>query len=289
MTGTKPAKSPAPKRASGKTAATAAAGAASVETEQITTLKDFSLFIEDKLPLTDAPWWYRGQSKASYPLIPSLYRHPTITAPQAVIELESKVLTRFKERSIPFAPRTFATDLETLFYMQHFGIPTRLLDWSENPYVGLYFALSGALAGPSEAAVWIVNPAKWNRKVLYDLGFAGNVISTDEEQYLKGHRPGEKYDHMRMSPLCIYGTHNSARIVAQRGVFVLFGKDNKPMETTCISDAYPAKALLKIVIPAANVTSMFDRLLTIGFTDSVVFPDMQGLALELKRFFNFKV
>ncbi|MCB5383968.1 FRG domain-containing protein [Blautia glucerasea] len=53
-----------------------------------------------------------------------------------------------------------------LTMMQHYGLPTRLLDWSESPLVALYFALSEK-KDDIDAAVWIMNPMKLNKKVGY--------------------------------------------------------------------------------------------------------------------------
>lgn len=58
--------------------------------------------------------------------------------------MEFDILNRFKHRSIPFQQRPLNTDWEYLFFMQHFGVPTRLLDWSENSHVALYFAIAAA-------------------------------------------------------------------------------------------------------------------------------------------------
>lgn len=51
-----------------------------------------------------------------------------------------------------------------LTLMQHYGLPTRLLDWSESPLVALYFALSSDEDAKADAAVWVLNPMKLNKK-----------------------------------------------------------------------------------------------------------------------------
>lgn len=48
-------------------------------------------------------------------------------------------MIRFRQRSIPFSDRSLQDDWEALFFMQHYRVPTRLLDWSENPFISFHF------------------------------------------------------------------------------------------------------------------------------------------------------
>ena len=90
-------------------------------------------------------------------------------------------------------------------------------------------------------------------------------------------------------PIAVYGAHNSQRIVAQRGVFVCFGKDTRPMETTYEQETFPADCLMKIAIKKGNLPHMYEALRRHGLTDSVAFPDLDGLAREIKREYAFEV
>jgi hypothetical protein len=87
----------------------------------------------------------------------------------------------------------------------------------------------------------------------------------------------------------MYGLHNSPRIVAQRGVFTIFGKETQPMEAVFVANDYPDDALVKFEFPPDKIRELRDSLFAIGITDSVVYPDLAGLAVELKRYFGFRV
>ena len=91
---------------------------------------------------------------------------------------------------------------------------------------------------------------------------------------------------MKEKPIAIYGTHNSNRIVAQRGVFTIFGKGTNPMNKVLDEDN---NCLSKIVLPKDKIESILSSLISIGITDSVVFPDLDGLSKELKRFHGFDI
>ena len=60
------------------------------------------------------------------------------------MEKESEIIDRFKERCIPHLDLQLVMDWEYLFLMQHHGVLTSLLDWSENPFFALYFAIESA-------------------------------------------------------------------------------------------------------------------------------------------------
>lgn len=264
---------------------------------RLTTLKEFTDFVEQFL-LTcgdDSPW-YRGCGRSSYKLIPSLYRHPTINDINQLLDLESQILVRFKQRSVPYLDRLPSGDWDYLFLMQHNGIPTRLLDWTENPYIALYFALTAAsftidqgnYRYAEDVAIWVLNPTIWNRHSLLHMTFKGGILSPSDK-LTDGYAPTTLSEHMKNDPIAIYGTHNSPRIVAQRGVFTIFGKTREPMEDTYLRLQFPQDSLVKLVIPAMNIQGMLKSTISVGFTDSVVFPDLDGLAKETKRFFGYTV
>lgn len=266
---------------------------------QIKTLKAFSSAIENKIQSSfDNTLWFRGCGNSSYKLSPSIHRHPEISDPKEIIILEQKIINRFKQRSIPFLNRDLNLDnkWEVLFYMQHFGTPTRLLDWSESPYIALYFAATCAnykrngkkIEYQDDIAIWFLDPIKWNRKILEDVGFSEGIISY-ESKLIDSFEPFTDYNLMREKPIAIYGTHNSGRIVAQRGVFTIFGKGIKPMEVLFEEDNFPADALIKIIIPKDKINGILNSLISIGVTDSVVFPDLDGLSKEVKRFYKFDI
>lgn len=205
-------------------------------------------------------------------------------------------MTRFRQRSVPYHNRSLTDDWEALFFMQHYGVPTRLLDWTENPLIALHFALmdatrkqtkSGALRFQDDAAIWMLDPVVWNRHALRHVRFGGGVLTPDDED-IKGYRPTPKFAGMNTQPVGLYGAHNSARIVAQQGVFTIFGRDATPMERVFSGDSFPANCLTKIIVGRSAVPALRRSLLNQGTTESVVFPDLEGLAREIKRIFGFE-
>lgn len=231
--------------------------------------------------------WYRGISDASYKLSPTLFRHPEKTEISAIARLEAEVTTRFVQRSVPFLSRTLTDDWDKLFLMQHFGVPTRLLDWTENPFIGAYFALTGIpKRANADAVIWMCNPASWNRGVLHHVSYDGGVLdeSSDKIRYF---RPTTNLEEMPNYAVMIYGTYNSARIVAQRGGFALFGKGLKPLEDSYVDGNFQDGILKKIVIGRDLVPELKNSLLRKGITESVVFPDLEGLSKEIRRMFGF--
>lgn len=245
--------------------------------------------------------WFRGCGNTNHSLLPSLYRHRAKRTAQEFEELERKLMTRFRQRSMPLVNRPLNEDWDTLFFMQHYGIPTRLLDWTENPFIAFYFAVTSGefsvrhlkkaqtikLNFMSDATIWILDPVMWTNHALSSGKFQLGVL-TPGDTTLKRYNPLAKFDAMGENPVALYGAHNSPRIVAQRGVFTIFGHKIESMEKIYDSGKFPRLGLRKLVLDKRVLPAMRRSILNHGFTESVVFPDLEGLAKEMKREFGFE-
>ena len=235
--------------------------------------------------------WYRGTGDAKFELTPTLGRRHKPTSPVMLNQIEKGISSTFAQRSPPFVERELTGEWRTLFFMQHYGIPTRLLDWSESPFVALYFALSsvkrGARGQPfNDVAFWMCDPVEWNRAALSHISYSGGILDEGCEE-IKAYSPNMELEQRATVPVMIYGTHNSPRIVAQRGVFALFGKGGKSMQEIFRDGDFANSSLQKAVIPKVNIDNLLGSLFKNGFSDSTIFPDLFGLSLEIRRKFGY--
>ncbi|MDV8008962.1 FRG domain-containing protein [Rhodococcus sp. IEGM 1318] len=234
--------------------------------------------------------WFRGIKSTEYTLISTLYRKTAIDGTplgiEKILDIEEWLLERFRERSGPFrAGPQPADSIELLFEMQHYGAPTRLLDWSENALVSLWFAVTGK--SDNDSAVWILDPSKWNDLAFSQNNHVKNVLSPLSQE-VNAMQPwnSARNDRLSNAPICIYGTHNNRRIVSQRGTFTLSGRSTEPMEEfikTLVHDnpQLEEEILSKITIPHSSRNKIKQELYHLGFTHSMIFPDLVGLASEL--------
>lgn len=104
--------------------------------------------------------WFRGHERSYYELTPTILRESIGRTRRYVDEMS--LVRHFKALNPAAAPEQ-ATDFDWLVTMQHFLAPTRLLDWTENLLVALYFAVRNAeLDGREDAALWMLNARRLN-------------------------------------------------------------------------------------------------------------------------------
>jgi hypothetical protein len=231
--------------------------------------------------------WYRGVRNSAYELSPSLYRHPKKKSAEELLSLEQKVTTRFGQRALPYLNRRLTDVWDSLFLMQHYGVPTRLLDWTENPLVSAYFALEDIKEHrTASAAIWMCDPIKWNKAAFKHISYDGAIFDETDPK-ISNHKPGTDVSGMPETPVMMFGSYNSPRIVAQRGVFSLFGKSTQPMNSYYEASYFPVDVLQKLEIPQDKVESLRDSLFRKGITETVVYPEIFGLAGELRREHGF--
>lgn len=228
----------------------------------------------------DSELWYRGHGSENYLLEPFIHRGKTAADKAAIEKMEQAVYEEFVRRS-PLFDGYKRDPWDLLFLMQHYRAPTRLLDWTASPLVALFFAL---MSGGSEenSVVWCFDPSAWNGVILSDIKEPPHIFTT-EEGLVKQYHPTFSEKSSRNEPLAIQGIMNNPRINAQKGRFVIFGSEPKPLEQYANQYKIKQKIITKIEINKTEKEKILSDLESYGITYSTIFPDLEGLAIEIRR------
>lgn len=217
--------------------------------------------------------WYRGQARAEWSLSPGYMR---LNAPPS----ESTLLMRFKQSAAMLIEKTPSESFDWLFLMQHFGVPTRLLDWSESPLVGLYFAVESiANEGVHDGALWLLHPSDLNKNANIDNRDEKGYIPSFEDEELKGYSVESLAQNRKtqLLPVATIATRNNARIQAQLGVFTIHHHQNIPIEAVGNS-----AHIIKYVIPGGAKALISEQLQLLGFTRFQLFPELASLGAIIR-------
>lgn len=227
--------------------------------------------------------WFRGQSDTSWGLAPRVWRKEYADANEAEIRLE------FESVGTPLIQSLNTPDKwHWYFLMQHYRAPTRLLDWTTNPLVALYFAVCEN--DGVDGAVWVVDPWRWNRahvKYLYGPALAGWQETTpyllDLEEAFDTDR--DENQTRKKWPIAIEPHHIDRRIAAQGSKFILFGTQKDMTLSPAVNrprDKDGKHAILdKIIVTKKDKESLRVQLNEIGISERAMFPDLEGLGRHL--------
>jgi hypothetical protein len=209
--------------------------------------------------------WFRGQGQLRYDLTAGLFRRK-----QYDRNVEHNLIADFTLQGHRFIPKE-ASSWEILSTMQHWGTPTRMLDWTTSLNNALYFALSGNTDNPT---IWMLNPYSLNEKayghrVIYDL------FDKPPYEYEKALR-SDVWPHETPMALAIPWTNE--RIERQAGYFTVQGQDRTPInEVSIVKSTYKA-----IVIHNDLVADLRKYLIKQDVHPFKLFPDLEGLSGTLK-------
>lgn len=215
------------------------------------------------------PFWFRGQAQ-SWALLPKLLRFQNPDEVALRVDFERLGMELLSGARPP------VNHWEWYFLAQHFGLPTRLLDWTESALFALYFAVREHESPDKiqDAVVWMLDP-KWL-----------NSRSGREPEIVV---PGPPFNDWlpenpgtpvkAKSALAIAPPHVARRVAVQRSQFVLFGTD-----PTALSEAerIPKGKLVRIEIAGGAVPQLLDELQLLGIWETTLFPDLEGLSRELE-------
>lgn len=220
----------------------------------------------------NAPTWFRGQGDLRWDLTCSLARN-------GGLEKELPLLRRFKQNAQPLMPSRPENEWQWLFIMQHHGLPTRLLDWTESPLVALFFAL-GDDGAPDDVdgCLWGLSPFDLNRVAIPDEP-SGEVLCLGEDEYLDSYLPKQILRQRQpLKPLAVIAPRNSARIQMQQGVFTVFHRDLDALDKEDANNV-----LWRIVIPRNAKPTLRRELRLLKMNRFTLFPELETAATYAKE------
>ena len=221
------------------------------------------------------PIWYRGQANVAWSLLPSLSRG-------GGIEAEFSLFKRFKQNALPFVQHRPQSEWEWLFVMQHHGLPTRLLDWTESPLVALYFIVSDVDVETRDkaGALWALLPLELNKASKLQPLHQGDIPGFGDDEHLDAYLPSQVSKlGIGLGPLAAIALRNNPRIQVQQGVFTVCHKDIGPLE----GDGTP-QYLWRYVIPADAKDAIKAELDLLNINKLSLFPELANVSEHARRF-----
>ncbi|MBP7262525.1 MAG: FRG domain-containing protein [Bacteroidia bacterium] len=233
--------------------------------------------------------WFRGHSRECGELTPSIYRDPYSSELYQYFrnDVEFQFAEDFKRRA-PSVSTSFPSEnnhLEWLFLMQHHGVPTRLLDWSESILVATFFAVDSD--DDMDGELWTLLPWKLNESH----GFYG-LPSNSKNRILQflaheifHNNPEELREKYNLSeipkvPMAIIPPLMHPRMHSQFSCFTIHPK---PQDGYSIQDIIQDnKYLMRYIIPKELKKIFKSNLASLGISQSSIFPDLDGLAKTIK-------
>lgn len=237
----------------------------------IATLSDFfgvfhSLLEPGKL------FWFRGHPDLTYRLAPSALRYDDLQRRNQALALVSE-MRRFLEMRLPRPPAA-DDDLGWIQVAQHYGLPTRLLDWTQNAAVALFFACSKE--PKVDGLVAVLNPIELN--LAYDPK-CGRIFNAERDGAII--RPYFQLDGRLQArgrkTIAINPNWNTERISLQQGTFSLHGSRSFDL------DSQQASSLFYVPILREYKSSLLNELERVGIGEMFIFPEPEHVCSHLRR------
>lgn len=225
--------------------------------------------------------WYRGLPSFRHKLLPTLHRYGIPVASEA------DLMNRFKQNAHEFLDERPQGEWEWMLLGRHHGLPSRLLDWTENPLVALFFA-SDTLGTKANGVLWCLTPTELN-KIANPTEPSSLVLPMllDEDEPSPGDQFLDVYKTSSVSlarpdipvpPAAVLSIRTNKRIQAQFGVFTIHHSDTTPLEAWG-----DHSHLWRFIIPKESKPSIRKELQRVGISALTLFPELDNVAEEAKR------
>lgn len=260
--------------------------------------------IQNKNPVENS-FLYRGISNKAYRLIPSVFRERNDNIDGKAVSNkiylswtnEKSLLQSFIHEasgvlSIPPSELVHWTE-----YAQHYGVPTRFLDWTSNPLTAMYFACRDRTN--EDGIIWLLHESNYRRFLDENISIPDNKTITEIIETIINGQSTVEY------PVLYSPYYVDARMSAQGSYFMVWGTKEDPLEILLSDEKYkismPAHnnsqllegksqevaILFSFVIPAENKQFLLHELDMIGINEKTLFPGLDGIGRYIERRFRF--
>ena len=224
---------------------------------------------------------FRGQANAEWSLVPSIVRlfgkDPAVSAQQA-LAIEKNACEQFKFHIGPRI-RDYCSEqnlVELWMLMQHYGAPTRVLDWTRSPFVAAYFAVADHW--DKDGSIWFINQS------LYE-GLAWSYFKFGYPSQHPQPTPADFFqtDVDKPTYLSFFSsTYGHDRSIAQQGIFSISTyilDDHAPrMRRVALNSCeQTAQNMGRFTIPAAHKPTFLRHLRSMNIAANALFPGLDGI------------
>ena len=246
---------------------------------------------------SDESLFYRGHAKDSYLLEPSLYRKKELLDAEHLLFRELLVSN----------PADFASDnstFEKLVRMQHYSLPTRLLDLTTNPLIALYFACKSHDNATAEVIVFkiknteikffdsdtvscLANLSRLQKQEKNQIDFTLTQIEFNATlpitKLLHFIREEKSFFVEKIVPddlkqiVCVRGKMANNRIVSQSGAFLIFGLG------ATLAAGQPSISIERVSINKNDKQKILAELDALNINESTVFPYIENSAKYISK------
>ena len=222
---------------------------------------------------------FRGLSDASYGLETTLMR---LGGPYP--SLERHLLRNFRKYAHSMVERE--SIWHWLSVAQHYGLPTRLLDWTYSPLVAMHFATANIERFDRDGAIWAVNYARAHERLPRELrkrldSEGANVLTV--QMLSKCVQSLDEFRNLGDVALFFEPSSLDDRIVNQFALFSTLSEPDVGFDEWLRSDP---ELWRKVVIPARLKWEIRDKLDQANVTERVLFPGLDGLTSWLRRHYS---
>lgn len=218
---------------------------------------------------------YRGHGSKNWNLHCSIKRaYDALKIPLKFhTKKEKEILNVFRSRAHLFLNHLppHNQDLEWFSIMQHYGAPTRLLDFTYSPYIAMYFAFEDIAERKYQPCIYSLNVSELHQT----------------NQHLFGNNYQEMFYKEKPMVFLFHPDYQHERLAHQQGLFAVFGSIENSLDELLETYENESLTVEKFIFTSSFIKQGIENLHLMNINKEILFPGIEGLCQSLKLQLSF--